>query len=163
MSKQLLVPFAIGMVVIVAAVAGVLYMQRHAHIELQGKILKVRSQPMDAASSVAVVDFRFTNPSDYNFVIRKVDLVLQEPNGNTIEGTPISEVDAQTLFKYYPLLGDKYNVTLLMRDKVAPRQTLDRMVAARFEVPEEQVRNSKNLTVRIEEVDGAVSEFVEKQ
>jgi hypothetical protein len=71
-------------------------------------------------------------------------------------------VDAKTLFRYYPLLGEKFNDTLLMRDRIGSRQGMDRMVAARFEVPESQLQDRKKLAVRIEEVDGVVSEITEK-
>jgi hypothetical protein len=162
MSTRLLVPFGVGVVVVLAAIAGVFYVQRGAHIELKGQILKVRTQAMDAASSVAVVDFRFANPADYTFVVRKVDVLLEDKDGKVQEGTAISEVDAKNLFHYYPLLGEKYNDSLLMRARIAPHQSMDRMAAVRFEVPEEQLQARKKLAVRIEDVDGAVSELAEK-
>lgn len=162
MRKQLFIPFGIGVVVIAAAVAGILYMQRGAHIQLSGSLLKVRTQAMDEASSVAVIDFRVRNPSDYFFVVRRVDVTLQTKDGKEQESTAISEVDAKNLFQYYPLLGQKFNDTLLMRDRISPRGTLDRMVAARFELPESEVQSRKTLTIRIEEVDGVVAVLNEK-
>ena len=39
-------------------------MQRGDRIELPGKILKVRTAPLDEDSSIAVIDFRITNPSE---------------------------------------------------------------------------------------------------
>ena len=53
------VALGVGLVVVLCAVAGTLYMQRGAHVELNGSILKVRTQAMDESSSVAVIDFRF--------------------------------------------------------------------------------------------------------
>lgn len=162
MDKRLLVPFGVGLVVIVAAIAGVFYMQRGAHVELKGAILKVRTHAMDENSSVAVVDFRFVNPSDYPFIVRSVGVIMEGKDGKMHDGQPISEVDAKRLFQYFPLLGQKFNETLLMRDKIGPKQAQDRMIAARFELPVQQLEARKKITVRIEDVDGPVSELAEK-
>jgi hypothetical protein len=161
-SKQVLIAFGVGVGVIAIAVAGVFYMQRGAHIELKGAILKVRTAAMDEASSVAVIDFRFTNPADYPFVVRTVSISMEDKAGKVYEGAPVSEVDAKRLFQYYTMLGQKYNETLLMRDKIPPRSSEDRMIAARFEVPVEQLDNRRKLLIRIEDVDGPVSELSEK-
>src|SRR5437588_4821587 len=111
---------AVGLVVVACAVGGVLYMQRGAHIELDGKILKVRTKAMDEASSVVVVDFRFTNPSNYNFVVREVGVSIEDRDGKILDGSQVSELDARRLFEYYPQLGQKYNDSLLMKNKLAP-------------------------------------------
>jgi len=49
-----------------------------------------------------------------------------------------------------------------MRDKVPARAAEDRMVAARFEVPEAKLEERKRLLVRIEDVDGPITEISEK-
>jgi hypothetical protein len=153
--------FGIGLLVIAIGVAAVFYMQRGAHIQVTGRILKVRVAPLDEHSSVAVVDFRVTNPADYAFVVRTVTLVLEDPAGKQTEGTTVSETDTERLFAGVPLLGQKYNSSLIARDTLAPHQTMDRMVAARFEVPESELELRKRLVVRVDEVDGAVSEINE--
>jgi hypothetical protein len=71
-------------------------------------------------------------------------------------------VDARQLFQAIPLLGQKFNDTMMMRDSVPPHSSWDRMVAARFEVPESKLEARKRLIVRIEEVDGKVFELSEK-
>jgi hypothetical protein len=137
-------------------------MQRGAYIDLPGKVLKVRIAPLDEESSVAVVDFRVSNPADYPFVIRKVTMALEDSAGNESEGQTVSEVDARQLFQVIPLLGQKFNDTLLMRDSIPPHTSWDRMVAARFEVPESKIEARKRLVVRIEEVDGKVFDLPDK-
>lgn len=154
--------FGIGLLVIAIGVAAVFYMQRGAHIEVTGRMLKIRTAPLDEHSSVAVVDFRVTNPADYPFVVQALTMVLEDPAGKQTEGTTVSESDTERLFAGVPLLGQKYNSSLIARDKLAPHQTLDRMVAARFEVPESELEIRKRLIVRIDEVDGAVSVINEK-
>lgn len=162
LSRQFVMTFGIGLVVIGIAVAGILYMQRGAHVELKGAILKVRTMGQQDNSSLAVVDFRFVNPSDYPFVVRTVDVSVTGADGQTYDGTPVSEVDAKRIFEYYPVLGQKFNPTLLARDKIPGRKSEDRMIVARFEMPVTQLDARKNLKVRIEDVDGPVSELLEK-
>src|SRR6266542_1938402 len=122
MHKQLAGPFGIGVVVVVLAVAGVLYMQRGAHIELKGSVLKVRTMALDDNSSLAAVDFRFANPADYPFVVGSCTVILEDASGKAQEGFAVPEVDARRLFEYYPLLGKKYNDTLVIKDKIPPHQ-----------------------------------------
>jgi hypothetical protein len=87
-------------------------------------------------------------------------VILEDTEGATLQGITIAEVDVPKLFQYYPLLGERYNPSLKMKDRIAPRQEDDRMVAVRFDLPETQVKARKKLTLRMEEVDGAVSELV---
>ena len=54
-------------------------------------------------------------------------------------------------------------MTLITRTKIAARQSMDRMIAARFEVSEAALQSRRKLTVRIEDVDGPVSELVERR
>jgi hypothetical protein len=161
-SKQFLLVFAIALVIVLVAVGGIVYLQRGAHVELKGSILKVRTMGMDDNSSLAVVDFRFINPSDYPFVVRTVDVTATGPDGAVYTSTPVPEVDAKRIFEYYPILGQKYNASLIIRDRIPGRKSEDRMIVARFEIPVTKLDARTNLKVRIEDVDGPVSELVEK-
>jgi hypothetical protein len=161
-SKRLLIAFAIGIGVVAIGLLLGFYWNRGAHVELKGSILKIRTAAMDENSSVVVADFRFANPSDYPFIVRTVDVSVVGPDGKTYEGSPVSEVDAKRLFQYYPALGQKFNDSLLMRDKIGPRQSEDRMIVARFDLPESQLSARRQVRIRIEDVDGPVSELVEK-
>ena len=162
MSKNLLIAFGIGIVCLAMAALWVVHINRGAYIDLPGKVLKVRTAPLDEASAVAALDFRVSNPADYPFVVRKVTVVMEDNAGNESEGATVSEVDAKQLFQVIPLLGQKFNDTLLMRDSIPPHNSWDRMVAARFEVPESTLEARKRLVVRIEEVDGKVFDLSEK-
>ena len=57
-----------GLVAVVCMVGFVFYVQRGAHIELTGKVLKVRTAPLDENASIAAVDFRVSDPADYGFI-----------------------------------------------------------------------------------------------
>src|SRR5215469_11847213 len=103
--KKFTGPFGIGLAIIAIAVAAVLWMQRGAHVELKGSVLKVRTAALDDTSSIAIIDFRFANPSDVPFVVRKVDVTMDGKDGNTYTSDPVSETDAKTVFQYNPMLG----------------------------------------------------------
>lgn len=162
MSKNLLTAFGIGIAVIAIAVAAILFLNRGARIGLTGQILKVRTAPLDEASSVAVLDFRIHNPASNTFVVRTVTVVMEDPDGKQYGGATVSETDAKTLFQFVPLLGQKFNPTLLMKDKIPPGTTEDRMVAVRFEAPEARLDARKRFLLRIEDVDGPVTEIPER-
>lgn len=161
--KSFWIAFGIGAVVVAILVYGTFYVQRGAHVELKGQVMKVRTAPMDDYTSVAVVDFRFTNPADYPFIVRKAELSIIGPDGNRYEGFPVAESDANRLFEFYPGLGQKYNEPIREREKINARATDDRMIVARFEAPQRILDGRKQLTVRVEDVDGPVSELVEKK
>jgi len=150
-----------GVVLVGLAVVWVFYIQRGAHLELKGSVLKVRTLAPDDTSSVAVIDFRFVNAADFPWMVRSVAVSMIDSAGHSVEGYTLADADATRLFEYYPLLGQKFNDSLVPRTRIQPRQSLDRMISARFEVPEAQLRSRKRLQIRVEDVDGAVSEIVE--
>ena len=162
MRNRFAATFAIGIAVIAVAVGAILFMQRGARVELTGKMLKVRTAPLDEHSSVAVIDFRFANPSYVRFVVRTVTVILEMPDGRTAEGSTVSEMDAQRLFDGLPLLGQKFNKTLVTQENIPAHSSEDRMVAARFEVPASVLESRKRLVLRIEDVDGPITEISEK-
>jgi hypothetical protein len=157
------VAFVAGLAVVGALAAGFLWWTRGAHMELRGEVKKVRTHAIEDGSSLAVIDFRSYNPADYPFVVRSVDLFLEEPDGKSIRGSVIAETDARRVFEALPHLGQKYNDTLKIRDKIGPHQEEDRMVSARFELPESALQARKGFRIRVEEVDGVVSEIVEQR
>jgi hypothetical protein len=162
MKNRFAATFAIGIGIIAIVVVGILYMQRGARIGLSGTVLKVRTAPLDENSTIAVIDFRFANPANVPFWVRSVSLVMEDKDGSQYDGKVISETDAKRLFEAMPLLGEKFNETLVLRDKIPGHTSQDRMVAARFEAPEARINSRKRFLVRIEEVDGAISELSEK-
>jgi hypothetical protein len=154
--------FGIGLAIVAVMIGLLLWTTRGSHIRLEGKIQKVRLLATDEKSAVVVVDFRFVNPADYPFVVRTVQVFAEMPNGERIEGMSVSDVDAKRMFDYYAELGPKYNESLMVRDKVAPGASLDRMVASRFEIPQPRIEQRRRIVVRVEDVDGAFSELIEE-
>jgi hypothetical protein len=158
-SKGFWITFAIGLVLVGAAVWGVLTMQKGAHLVPQGSILKVRTQKLDEKASAMVIDFRLSNNSEYPMVIRQAEVTIQTADGNTVTGMPISASDVKTLFQYHPILGDQYNEVMRLRDRVPPKQSVDRMIAVQFNLSEQDVEARKKVTVRLEDITGPVAEL----
>lgn len=126
---------------------------RKSHLRLEGKILKVRTYPLEDRATAVVADFRVHNPSEVLFVVRDLEAELETADGKRIEAGIFAEIDAERLFRYYPLIGQKYNPTLVARDRIKPGETLDRMVALRVDLPESEVQARRNLRIRIIDVD----------
>ena len=147
---------------VVIAVVFTLFATKGSHLELDGKILKVRVLSLNPNASIVVADFRATNPSNLVFVVKDVRMTLEPASGEPVEGTPISKFDVENVFKYEKLLGTKYNDVLSIRDRIAPHQTVDRMVGARFELGESVINSRKTIKLQIQDMDGAMAGIGEK-
>jgi len=152
-----------GLCLVVAVVAGVLWSNRGAVVRLDGTIQMIRTAPIDEKSSVLVADFRITNPADVAFVVRGVRVLVDTAIGRSEEGMTIAEIDARRMFAGIPSLGQKYNDSLIARERVPPGQQIDRMISARFEMPESSLEGRRRIRILVEEVDGAVTEIVERR
>jgi hypothetical protein len=159
-NRQVLIYVAAGLAVVAAAIALTLYLTRGSHLELTGTVQKVRTLAVEENSSIAIVDFRMTNPSDYTYVVKKVTVTFTTQSGEKLEGQNIAEIDARRIFEGYPALGQKYNETILPKGKIPARQTSDKMISVRFDAPEAKIQNPKQIHIRIDEVDGAISEII---
>jgi hypothetical protein len=162
MSKNFLIALGIGIACVAIAIVSIVYMQRGARVGVTGQVLKVRTAPLDENSTIVVLDFRLTNPSDFPFEARNVAVIVEDAAGHRTEGMTASEIDAKHIFEGIPVLGEKYSQTLIERDKVPARSKLDRMVAARFDMPEATLQARKRFVIKIEEIDGEFSEISEK-
>jgi len=159
--QDLLKACGIGVGVILVLVAIILFMQRGAHLDMPGQVLKVRTASLDDYNSVAMVDFRVSNTSDYPAVVRTVTVRAEDKNGNALQGQVIADTDARRVFEGIPLLGQKYNKSLIVQDKVPGHATWDRMIGATFTVPDAKLQERKRFVVTIEEIDGKVFEIAE--
>ena len=162
MRDNFLAAFGIGLAIVALVIGGIFFMQRGDVIQLPGAILKVRTAPLDDDSSVAVLDFRASNPSGIIFEVRTVTLELEGKDGKSYLGQPSSDGDAQRLFDGIPVLGQKYNKTLMTRERIFARASADRMVAARFQAPVALLEARKRFIIHIEEVDGKTVDISER-
>jgi len=162
MSKGFWIFLVAGLAVVGGLIFAMLTATKGAHLRLEGKILKVRVLALSgSAASIAIIDFRVTNPSNVPFVVNSVTLHLEPSTGDAADGTTISKNDIEKIFRYQKLLGPKYNDTLSLQDRIAPHKTADLMAGARFEVPESAVNSRRSIRVRIEDVDGASADITE--
>jgi hypothetical protein len=156
-----IVPFVVGLAVVGGALFGVLYMNRGSHVQLTGEILKVRSLA-DGDGAIVFADFRVTNKAAIPFVVSSVEMSMETPDGEVAKAVVFSKADVGKVTRYLKLLGPQYNDVLSIQDKLPPVQTVDRMAAGRFAFPPKFLQQRKTLRLRIEEVDGVVSEIIEK-
>jgi hypothetical protein len=161
-SKQFWTFLLIGLAVVAIAIFFTLVGTKGSHLDLEGKILKVRVLSLNPNASIVVVDFRAKNPSDIGFLVKNVTMTLEPGSGEPVDGAPISKYDVENVFKYEKLLGSKYNDVLSIRDKITPHQTVDRMVGARFELSEAAIESRKSIKLQIQDMDGALAEIGEK-
>jgi hypothetical protein len=154
LNKRLLIFFGVGVVAVGIALAIVFSTTKGAHLELQGKIIKVRTGALDDNSSIAVLDFRIQNPSDVPFVVREVHVNVDKPDGSTLQGVNVAKDDLKQLFQYNRFLGDQYNDSLTLKDTIPPHGSVDRMVAARFDLKNQDLESAKAIHLNIQDVDG---------
>jgi hypothetical protein len=55
------------------------------------------------------------------FEVRTVTVEMEDRQGKSYLGQAVSEMDATRLFEGLPVLDQKYNKTLLMRDRLSSR------------------------------------------
>lgn len=161
--REKLLPVGIGLALVAVAVGFVLYSTRHNSVELKGQILHVRSQEIDPGNTIVILDFRISNPSTQQFVVREVSVSLEDRSGKVTTGDVASEVEAKRLFAYYPVLGEKFNPSLIYKDKLDSAGTMDRMIAARFAVSDDVFGTRKRLHLTIRDVDGPTVEILESR
>lgn len=152
----------VGFAVIAVGIFFVLNTTKKHHLELQGAIQKVRVYSAVPESTVVIMDMRLANPSTRLFRLRDVKATLVGADGKEYEGDNVAEVDARQLFQYVPSLGQKYNDTLMIRQEIRAGQSIDRMLGVRFDVPKEVVEKRKAIKLRLEDVDGPVTEVSTK-
>lgn len=162
MSREFLKYAGYAVVGLLVVVAAIVFFNRGSHVVINGSILNVRTEAMNNTSSVAVVDFRFVNPSDFTFVVRTTSVILEDGEGLEHRAKPVSVKEIERLFQYYPSLGQREYEPLTVRDELEPDQSMDRMICALFDVPVDTINKRKHLVIRVEDVDGVVSDISEE-
>ena len=158
MNRQHVVVGAIAVLIVVVGVGSILVSTRKNRLELTGQMLRVRTHTVDAQNTVVLADIRISNPSTQDFIVKDVEVYLDNLKGDTF-----SEIDARRLFEYYPLLGKKYNDNLTIRHKIKSGESIDRMISVSFKASEEQVAKRGAIRIVVTEADGAKTEIVEKR
>jgi hypothetical protein len=163
MNKQTIAAVVIGLGIVAAIVSGILLSTRQNRVELKGEILKVRSHQIDPEHTLALLDIRVQNPSTQQFVVREVEIFVDEPDGKSTPVDVFAEGDIQRVIDYYPTIGKKYSPGLLRRDKINSGESLDRSMAISAPMTDERLQKRKALRVVVHDVDGAKAEIVERR
>lgn len=152
----------VGLAAVAALAGAIFWSNRGAQIRIEGTVLKTRMQKLADNHTMLAFDFRFTNPADYPFVVRDVTVRCTMPDGETLAGETVSDDDARRVFEFYKLnLGEKFNESLVIKNKVPPKATEDRMIAATFAAGPERLAARTGCRIRVDDVDGAYSEIRE--
>jgi hypothetical protein len=159
--KQRLFGIVAALGILIAAGAGILYFTRGSHLVLEGKIQRVRLQPLEDGATFAAVDFRVTNPADYPFEVRLISVEIESRDGKFAEGILVHDGDLAGVFQRYPELGAKFNTSLKTGEVIASKATADRMLGVRFNVAPKAVEDRAKLVLRVKERDRGWSELVE--
>ena len=163
MSKQFWGFLIVGLAVAGAITAIFMRATKSAHLEVDGKIIKVRAVSLDSDSTLVAVDFRISNTSGVPLVVSGVSMKLEQNGAETLDGLEVSKSDVDTLFQAHPLLGVRYNDVLGAPDHLPAGKTIDRMAEASFMAPLAAVDQRKDIILHIEDVDGAGFDIVEKR
>jgi hypothetical protein len=161
MSKQFWIFLGVGLVAVGIAVAAIWTGTKGAHLDLTGKIVRVRSIPLQGETSLVVVDFRVTNPSEVPLVIREVSLKMEFYGKQPVGGIEVSKSDVDTMFTEFPSIGPKYSDVLAPPETVEPGKTIYRMAEATFGMSQAAIEVRKAVILHIEDVDGAGFDIVE--
>jgi len=161
MSKRFFILFGVGIVIIGIAVFSVLYTHKGNHLVLDGKVLKIRTGALSDQDSIALLDVRLANTSDVPFEVRQVLVILNKQDGNTADASLIAKMDMAQLFKCNRFLGDQYNDSLSIKDVIPAHGSVDRMIAARFDVPVKDLDGSKSILLSIQDMGGTLFEITQ--
>jgi len=153
---------AVGLVIVAIVVWLALVKNKGAHVRLEGSILKVRTLATDEHNSIAVLDIRVNNPADVVFVVKEVELTVEDAQGQPVTGTTIAQMDLDRVLEYNKLVGPRYTPVLLARSKLTGGVPVDRTVAASFPIAESALASRRNLRLKIADVDGPTAEIAER-
>ena len=78
-----------------------------------------------------------------------------------VEGAFAAQMNTDQIFESYNTLGQRYNPTLVSREKIPPGKIVDRMVAVSVNLPAAAVESRKKLVLKIEEMNRMITELVE--
>jgi len=157
---------AVGLVAVLvvgALIGGILLNTRKNRVQLDGEVLKVRSHQMDGQHTLALVDVRLKNPSTQQFMVRDIEVYVDDAQGKSLQADVFSEIDAQRVITYYPMLGKKYNQGLVRRDRIGSGQTVDRTVAISAPMTDDRLGERKRIRFVIHDADGPTVEVAEKR
>lgn len=161
MNKQSIVIGAIALALVAAVVSSILLTTRKNRVELSGEILKVRTHQIDPEHTIVLIDARIHNPSTQQFVVREVEVSVEDSDGKRTAADVFAETDIKRVVDYYKTLGTKDNPGLLRKDKINTGTSTDRTIAVSAPMTDERFSRRRALRLVVHDVDGKQTEIVE--
>lgn len=118
---------------------GIIVYNSGATPALSGEITAVRTLGMDKANSVAIVNIRAVNSSNYDVSVGRREMEVVDAQGNRLMGKIISVFDIRQLFRYYPALGGMKDEPMVDRQEIPPGESVRALAAARFAIPKHEL------------------------
>ena len=116
---------------------------------------------MDPEHTIVLIDTRIHNPSTQQFVVREVEVFIEEADGKRTPADIFAEADIKRVVDYYKTLGTKDNPGLLRRDKINSGTTTDKTIAVSAPMTDERFGKRKALRIVVHDVDRKQTEIVE--
>jgi hypothetical protein len=162
MSRTFAMSLGIGAVFIAVVAAFVVYGNRSSFLVPTGRILQVRTAPMTDDSSILLIDFEATNPSGREMRIRYITVAIHTPDGASPDNMAIAGTDLPMLFRAHPELGRLDHPYAHEREVIGPGQTVDQIIAVRYDLSESDLKKRKDLQLVVEDVTGPKLELTAK-
>lgn len=162
MNKLFAIALGIGLIIVAGVAWSFFASTKGNHLVPEGKILQVRHVNVEKDEAVMIVDFRVTNPSDRDMVVRGVELDVINAQGETVKGSIVAASSLDNVFATYPELTSRTHPPMKERDVIQPHQSVERMIGARIDAPGGTVENRKDINLRVEDITGPVLELKTK-
>lgn len=131
-----------------------------AYMKLDGEITRVRVVETGGPRNVLVVEFKARNNARIGYVVKEAEVDL-DTGTETLTGETIAVRDAMNLCQHMASLSGDCAEPLLTRQTIAPGDTVTRLVASSFALSPDELRNRKQLVLRVRELDRLETEFRE--
>ncbi len=131
-----------------------------AYMKLDGEITRVRVVETGGPRNVVMVEFKATNTAKIGYIVREAEVEIDDGT-EILRGETIAVRDAQNMCQHMASLDGDCAEALLTRQTIAPGETVTRLVAASFDRSAEDLRNRKQLTLRVRELDRLETQFTE--
>ncbi len=154
MSKSFAIGFGGAVILLGLGVAYLFYSLRGNYLEPTGRILQVRTTALDETSSALILDFEATNPSGRDMIVRTISVSIHRADGTAPDNMAIASSDLPAIFRAHHELGTLDHTPARERDLIKPGQTVTRSVAVRYDFPESDLKQRKDVELVVEDVTG---------
>src|SRR5262245_21992947 len=131
MSRQLLITLGVAVVIVGALLFTTVSVNQKHLLTLEGSITNVRVEPLNQGSSLVILDFTATNPSEVPFEMKEVG--VERIDGTPVRGDVVGKAETVRFMEYGKLA--QVGPPTGMGDKIKAKEKASRMISARFDNP----------------------------